>query len=83
MNELDSKKCPMCKGHGRVKLSAPAKKCLDSIRRLGNPTIAELHEDSGGNNQHTATNKRVARLIKAGLVRATKENGSWRRVEVV
>lgn len=83
MTNLDSKKCPMCKGHGRVKLSAPAKKCLDSIRRLGKPTFTDVHLASGGNNKETATYKRIARLQKASLVRVLKEKGAYLRVEVV
>lgn len=75
--------CPRCHGSGRINLSKSNLKCLEAIRKLKNPTIAELHAASGGKFLHSATNKRVSRLMAAGLVRVVKVKGLRDRVELV
>lgn len=80
--DCTSIQCPRCRGAGRVELSLSNRKCLEAIRRLKNPTIAELHEASGKGYIHSATNKRVARLKMAGLVRLVKVKGLRDRVQL-
>lgn len=73
--------CPRCKGEGRIKLSDPYLKCVRAIRALGKPTMLEIHAVNGKGTRPTATNKRVMRLEKAGVVKILE--GRPMRVELV
>jgi len=63
--------CPKCKGTGQKKLSKVYTATLDLIRRLGNPTVAELQKNIRGVCP-TAVNQRVKRLKEFGAVRLTE-----------
>ncbi len=74
--------CPRCHGSGKKKLTSPYRDCLKAIETLGQPTISELHEKSGGTLHLTATTRRVELLIEWGLVRKVS-NERPMRYEVV
>lgn len=81
MTNCDSIKCPKCKGNGKIRLSKPYQKCAAAIGKLKNPTMLELHLESGRGTSPTATNKRVMRLEAWGVVRILE--GRPMRVELV
>lgn len=85
MQSCDTLRCPKCKGTGRISiamLSKPFRDCLNAIRKLGRPTMLEIHALSGNGLLPTATNKRVSRLAAEGFVRIIDDQKAY-RVEVV
>ena len=59
--------CPKCHGSGKKPLTKVYTQTLDLIRRLGNPTIADLQKHIKGVCP-TAINQRVKRLKEFGVV---------------
>lgn len=64
--------CPRCNGEGKIDsktLSAPLRKCLETMAALGTPTCEEIHLESKCKFGLTATHRRVSRLVKLHLAK--------------
>jgi len=69
MSKSNTIVCQKCGGTGHRQLSRPYLECVGNIQKLGEPTMRELHEASGGGLLTTATHKRVMRLAEWGVVK--------------
>lgn len=75
-----SVKCPCCQGRGERTLSKPLLQTLKVIRWSHPCTTSEIFQRlQTPKLDRSAVNQRVKKLIKLGLVKATKEPGELRQ----
>jgi len=68
-------KCSSCCGKGLTKLAGPLLRTLKIIQANRNLTIPRIHRLMAEDLHKSASNQRVKKLVKLGLVQKRKQNG--------
>ena len=68
-------KCSACCGKGTIKLDGPLLRTLKVVTDNMNSTIPQIHVIQGEELHKSATNQRVKKLVKLGLVKGKKVDG--------